>query len=250
MYKVNLDIYSGPLALLYYLIIKNEIDIENVSISAIADQFVAFIKTDLEGKMDDISSFLLMAAKLMHIKSLHLLPQKNEDEIEALSQMEEEISRQMNEYILFKELSLHFESCLEDYQHTYERAKDESAFEKNLELRIEAIEPSVLRDIFIQLMEKAQKEKFKTHLIQRDIISIDDCMKNINEKLSHQETLWFKDLFSSLHHKQQAINFFLAILELSKENRIQLFQKEKKEDILIQKKTGVFYEYRSIESAN
>lgn len=236
MYKVNLDIYSGPLDLLFFLIEKNEIDIDSIELSVIADQFISYIQENMSKKMENISSFLVMASKLMHMKSLKLLPRKSAEEEEELAKLEEELHGQMNQYILFKELSTHFSEYIEPYNLVYERTPSEMWLEKKIEIHFEEINPQQLHNILVALLQK--KEKNRTpyiHTIKREIITVDDCMNHIKEQLIQTEEISFRSLVEQYFYKEEIINFFLATLELSKEKIIELAQESICHDIIIKK---------------
>jgi len=235
MYKVELDIYSGPLDLLYFLIEKNEISVDSIEIAKIADQFIDYIKKNVSGKMDNISSFLVMASKLMHMKSLMLLPRKSKEDLEELENLKDELHSQMEQYILFKNLSSYFENCKESYNNIFERKRSEDFFKKEIELHINDIDVNILNKVFIQLMNKQEKLKQPyTHKINREIITINECMIKITERLEVSKSFVFNDVIKQYIYKEEVINFFLAILELSKIHIIRLVQGQSEEDIFIE----------------
>lgn len=99
-YSVNINVFQGPFELLYHLIEKKEIDIYDIPISEITDQYLEYLEEMMQFNMNVASEFILMAASLIEIKSQMLLPQKEKEE-----DLRQELVAQLLEYKIFKDLS-------------------------------------------------------------------------------------------------------------------------------------------------
>lgn len=236
-YELKLDNFAGPLDLLCYLIDKNKMDIYEVEISKIADQYIEYIKEQEKMNLEVASEFLVMASTLILIKSKGLLPKENEDEAELT---EEELLNRIIEYKKFKEISKLFKERIEVYSGRVHK------FPEPIELPKQTIEKQyVAEDIikaYTKLVEKQQDkvnenakniEKIALH----DTYSVSDKVKDIFRELIRKPKFVFGKLFSiDEKPKAEVVTAFSGVLELSRRNKINTEQKELFGDIVISKR--------------
>ncbi len=216
-YTVNIPVYEGPLDLLLQLIEHAELDITAVSLAAVTDQYLAYMRALREVRPDEISAFLVIAAKLTQIKSEALLPRPparepgEEDPAEALA-------RQLRIYKRFKEVANLLEERHEKGLRTYLRLAAPPKVEGRLDLS----------DITLQdLIEAAEsafgQERDKQALgtvITAPKVTIREKIVYIAEALTQSNRSSFKTLIESANSRLEVVVTFLAMLELIKRYRI------------------------------
>ncbi len=220
-YRVKLDLFEGPLDLLLFLIRKSELDIYDIPIATITEQYLEYLDLMRSLNVNLAADFLTMAATLVHIKSKTLLPSHADDEDEEDPRME--IVRPLLEYMKMKEAA----TILEDREILNRDVfiRDFVADElKELDDDRE-LAPVSLYDLlkaFKQIME--QRAVAKNVRLPSERISVQDFMDKIMEITRSREKLLFSDLFPSGASKEVFITLFLAVLELVKLGRISVFQ--------------------------
>ncbi len=222
-YRVNLEMFEGPLDLLLYLIKKNDLDVYDIPISFVLEEYMRYLDTLKELDIDLAGDFLLMAAEMAHIKSRLLLP----DEGGQAEETEEEdpradLVRRLLEYQQFKEAS---EKLIERkilgrdvfVQQFHEKPVQETdgPIEGNVFDLIEA---------FSKILKKAPAQSF--HDVAVDRISINDRIYQIVERIKKGVTLTLEELLDGDYSRYTIIISFLALLEMSKLRMIKVFQTE------------------------
>ncbi|WP_053367006.1 segregation/condensation protein A [Bacillus sp. FJAT-27245] len=235
-YNVKLDTFEGPLDLLLHLINTLEIDIYDIPVARITEQYLLYIHTMKELKLDLASEYLVMAATLLAIKSKMLLPKQEEelfdegDETGFEEDPRNELVERLIEYKKFKEAALELKGFEEERSLIYTKApSDLSEYQKEAATQ-RALAPSVsLYDMlaaFQKLMRRKRLQKPLATKITRQEISIEKRMDDILALLSSKaEAVDFYDLFPS-SEKEYIVVTFLAVLELMKRNEILAEQAE------------------------
>ncbi|MGI5998495.1 MAG: segregation and condensation protein A [Lutispora sp.] len=235
--NIKLEVFEGPFELLFHLIEKAKVDIYDIPIADITDQYINYLKMMQSLDIDLASEFLVMAATLLEIKSKMLLPKapKN-DEIED-SDPREELVKKLLEYKAFKELSFVLKEKL---------SINEKALCKDSNLADEIIDSFTLPDkLSIEiLLEKFQmlmkkRESFNNRgfgKIYRDNITVEDKITQILKILSSARVLYFDDLILDCINKLEAILTFLAVLELIKRRKIYVEQSSNFDKIIVRRR--------------
>ena len=230
-YEVKLEIFEGPMDLLLHLIRKNEVDIFDIPIAMITDQYLEYIDMLKALNINVAGDFLVMASTLVHIKSRMLLPDHDEDEDEV--DPREEIAEQLMEYIRLKEVAgelsereilgrdVFHRSVLSDYKNQFE--EKEASLEVNL---------FQLMDAFKQIIEKALPGEPITFHGER--WSAKERMSFIMNQLKENEDFYFKDLFLDDRSLAEFVSTFLALLELIHVGLVRVFQPEPYKDIRLE----------------
>ena len=210
-YKLKLSNFEGPLDLLLHLIKLDEVDIYDIPISTITDQYVEYLEMMKEFDLEIASEFLVMAATLMEIKSRMLLPtQPSEEEEEEDPRFE--LIEQILEYKKYKELAGHLEEKGETESQFYQRNFKE-------EVDIETGEPLIevtlfeLLQAFKHVLEYATDEPFREITLEE--VSIEEKMNEIRARLKDKTNLLLDEVFEgAVKTKVALISTFLALLEL------------------------------------
>ncbi len=240
---VKLEVFEGPLDLLLHLIDKNKLNIYDIPIALVTDQYLAYIKQLEENNMDVMSEFVEMAATLINIKSKMLLPAKEEEAEEV--DPREELMEKLIEYKKFK----YIKDKLKVRQIDAEKVIfKESSIPDEVLCYVEDIDPTqLLQDIdfskIYNIFKSVMRKQFnKVDQIRSEFGEIVREVFTVNEKIDYivaltkdYETISFRDVLESGHSRVELIVTFLAILELIKIGTIDIIQRELFDDIVIKK---------------
>ncbi|MFC1854951.1 segregation and condensation protein A [Thermodesulfobacteriota bacterium] len=225
-YNVKLNMFEGPLDLLLHLIKKNRVDINDIPMSVITEQYLEYIKLMKELNLDLVGEYLLMAATLTHIKSRLLLP-KDEPEDDLSDDSEDpraELVRKLLDYQRYKEASSYFVECDMLERDTFSRGHSEV---KELSKQIES---SAKLDVSLfQLIEALKpiiaraKDKI-VHEITIEKISLKDRINDIVARLEEEEMFLFTSLFEEMDGRYNIVITFLALLEIIKGSMAKIVQ--------------------------
>jgi len=219
-YEVKLGVFEGPLDLLLYLVQKNELDPRQIQISAITDQYLAYMDQIKEMNLANAGEFLVMAARLMRLKARELLPNDQKDELE---EMEYELDKQkliqhMLEYQKFKEAARVLRNHESRHFGAYGRGRPETADEKS---EAELEEEAGVFDLLSAFRNVVlQKPKLPVHEVEIDDVTIEDRMQEVEIALTERGRSLFEDLFANDTRTISLVVTFMAILELAKLDRI------------------------------
>ena len=228
-YLVDLDVFRGPLDLLLYLVRRSEVDICDIPVAKIAEQFLDYLGILKIIDIERVGDFLVMAATLMEIKSRMLLPQ-DESATDAQADPRVELVRQLLEYKKYKEAALRLESQADERLLRMPRQPVDPIASPNLsEQPLRQVELWDLVSAFGRLMRE-------TMFLQPQQISVDQTpiqvhIDGIMARLEQERRLSLSNLFSPPHSRARLVGLFLALLELIKDRRIIAEQPERFGDI-------------------
>ncbi len=231
----KLESFEGPLDLLLHLIAKNKIDIYDIPIVIITEQFLSYMETMDKADLDKVSSFIVMAAMLLRIKSKMLLP-KEEVQQEEEADPRDELVERLLEYQMFKMLS----SELKDRQLLAEQSfykkknipKEVGDFKEkpDLDKLLENITLGRLKEVFEEVMKRSEEklDPIRSHFgkIEKETISLSERMTELRQQLSIHSKLSFAFLLGQDITKPNIIVTFLAVLELMKLGSIHIEQEK------------------------
>ena len=235
-YNIHLNVYDGPLDLLCDLISRQKIDIKDISISEITSQYVAYIDMLNEMDLEVASEFIIMASKLLEIKSRYLLYKQHHEEHEEDPRLE--LVGQLEEYKKFKEASLNMKDKVHYISDTFFRAKEEVIVDNKIdldEISIDAIRkilPIILKTKVIEGFDKTEELDI---IVKKKVVSSEEKMQDLKVLMSKEDKVSFVKLVE-YYDKDETIATFLAILELIKEKLIVVVQNKFFDDILIIKR--------------
>ncbi len=241
--SVKLEVFEGPLDLLLHLIDKNKVNIYDIPINEITEQYIEYIRNVEYSDLDSMSEFLVLASELISIKSKMLLPKDEEDELDE--DPRHELVERLLEYKMFKYIS----DLLKDKE--FDASKTiykESTIPEEVNDYKEEIDPSeVLGDITLSNIQKVfssllkkQEEKIdpirsKFGEIKQEKISVEDKLKEIIKYASNHKKFLFTDLLSEHISKPELIVVFLGILELTKSGQVVIKQSKLFDDFIIRR---------------
>lgn len=235
-YAIKLDNFEGPLDLLCHLVDKNKMDINQIKISEITDQYIDYINKMQELNLDVTSEFILMASTLLFIKSKSLLPKQVEDEAELT---EEELIHRIIEYKKYKEISKKLKELYQVYSKRFYKVPDK------IELPARKLEQNYSKDLIEQsyknLVEK-NKSKINKNAINIEKIAITETVtvtskvKDIFKELIKKPRFIFSKLCSAKKYTRlETVTAFSGILELTRRNKIRAQQEKNFGDIIVEK---------------
>lgn len=206
--------FEGPLDLLLHLVSKYKVDIYEVPIVEVIEQYLAYIETFQAMKLEVAGEYMLMASQLMLIKSRRLLP-KVVEEIPDEEDLEQDLLGKLEEYSRFKALSQELAQQHDQRAKFYSKPKQELIFE-DLVLQ----EDKTVMDLFLTFSKimTAKREAFKNShtVIERDDYRIEDMMTLIEKRLDKDEVISLSAIFDDCQTMNEVIALFLASLELIK----------------------------------
>jgi segregation and condensation protein A len=237
-YKVKIDAFEGPLDLLLHLINRYEIDIYDIPVAKITEQYMAYVHTMQKLELDIASEYLVMAATLLAIKSEMLLPnpELDEDELEYEEDPREELMKRLIEYRKFKEAAEGLKERELDTNQIFTRPPTDFEQFKNSEAPIINNGDVTIFDMIGALQKLFQRKEWQKPLetrVHRQEIPIQERMEQIMLQIANVKGgVLFHELFPS-QHRSHIVVTFLAILELMKKREITCIQEENFTSILI-----------------
>ncbi len=219
----------GPLDLLLFLIKKNKLDIEEVKLADITDQYLEMIKDIDKLDLEMASDFIVMASELIEIKSRTLLPSVREEEEEEIDS-EELIKMRLKELELMKEMSEKLK-IIENTDTFYKSPEPEAG---KYRVVIKDMQLDDLLDAFTKFMlknVKKESENIETKKIEKERFTVEQKISNIKDALIMHKQIKFSQLLSSSISKDEIVTTFMALLELLKLQTIKVKQSDLFEDI-------------------
>ena len=222
-YRVNLDIFAGPLDLLLYLVRKEEVDIYDIPIARITDQYIGYIEMLKSLDIDLAGDFLVVAATLMHIKSVMLLPKAEPDQLEAddFADPRAELIRQLIEYKRFKDAANLLDAAANEQSERFTRPStivEQLRPDAEPEIDIEQVSIWDLLEAFDSIMKATGSTIDIKHI--KDDTPIDLYQIEILHRLQTEGPLSFERIFEAWANRVLLVGLFLALLELIREGLV------------------------------
>ena len=246
--KVKVADFEGPFDLLLHLIKKNKMNIYNIEIYKVTNQYLEYLNTRKVMDLEITSEFIVVAATLIEIKSKNLLPKvKVDEEEESEEDIEKRLMERLIEYKKIKNVS-------EFFKNKYINAGE--VFSKKPEI-IEEIKPEKidnddifknltlldLYNIYNKILETYREKQNKVNVVQKKIYvdkyKVEDKMEELLKKFNSVEVIEFNNLMKESTCKLETVVTFLALLELIKIRTIQVFQDESFSNILIKRRRDI-----------
>lgn len=238
-YLIKIDNFEGPFDLLCYLIDKNKMDIFNIKLDEVIEQYIEYMQKMEELDLEIASEFLVMAATLIYLKSKKLIPMlEPEEEEEELT--EEELARRILEYKIYKDFSIALKDRWQEFSGRISKQPD------NIKLPKQKIEKTYNKEIiyvtYYNLVKRNDNLKNLNYenvskLAEYEKVTVRSKAREIVKLLMKQPKFIFNKLFTKKQEsKLDVVTSFLSLLELAKLKRITVEQKEQFGDIVIEKK--------------
>ena len=233
----QLEIFEGPLDLLLHLIKKNEVNITDIPIATITEQYLATLELMQTLNLDTAGEFLVMAATLIHIKSRMLLPERDAetDEEEEGGDPREDLMRRLLEYQRFKEAAGELGQRDVLTRDVFVRAT--APTERPVPAAFRELSVFELLTALRRVLERLPKDEF--HEVTLEKITVREKMTLVLERLRVDGQVMFESLFTDAGTRMAVIVTFLAMLELVKMRAIRIFQDRLDGPIIIEAAVGV-----------
>ena len=239
---IKLQVFEGPLDLLLHLIDKNKIDIYDIPIVEITNQYMEYIKAMEKEDMNIMSEFLVMAATLLDIKCRMLLPKEvNEDGEEE--DPRQELVEQLLEYKMYKYMSYELKDRQLDADLIMYRSpdipKEVRGYEEPVDLDKLLGDLTlhklnlIFQDVMKRQVDKVDPIRSKFGKIEKEEVTVDEKLDYVSEYAKTHKQFSFRDLLKKQSSRTQIVVTFLAILQLMKDGTIRIDQKQPFDDIII-----------------
>jgi len=235
-YNVQLQVYEGPLDLLYDMISKQKIDIKDISIIDITKQYINYITALEKMDLEIASEFITMASKLLEIKSRYLLYKQKDDEETEDPRLE--LMEKLEEYKKFKLASQDLKDNITYIDDLYYRKKEEIIIDDTIDL--DNISIDAIKNILPYILKvksndnKAEKDEKLEKIVRGRIVPVEEKIAYIREIIYKDNEVSFTKVIENAD-KNEVIATFLSILELIKSREIVVYQDLLFDDILIKK---------------
>lgn len=235
---IKIQNFEGPFDLLFHLIGESKVNIYDIPINIIADQYMVYLFAMKELDLEIASEFLVMAATLLHIKSKMLLPEKKEEKQEECDPREELVLKLL-EYRKYKEFSQTLRQREMEWSVLYYKLPEAIQFSR-VDETIELSAPELER-FYCELLERNRKKINPNvfgmnQIIQHEKVSLKSKIREILRELINRSFFKFSEMFSlKQKSKTDVVTGFLAILELAKQKKVKLEQRKQFSDIFIRK---------------
>jgi segregation and condensation protein A len=238
-YKVKLESFEGPLDLLLFLIKKEEVDIYDIPIAKVTQQYLDYLEIIQLLDLEAASDFILMAATLMRVKAQMLLPKPDlGEEQQEIMDPRQELVQRLLEYKRFKDVAEDLGEKEERALKQYHRGSfkvEEQGFSEDFQPGAE-VGLFDLVAAFKMIMD--QSKKVTVHRIVEINVRLEECMANVLNALDKKAEITFRELFAPDTDKIVWVVTFIAILELIKRHDIQAVQDEPFAEIMIRRIHG------------
>lgn len=240
-YKIKIENFEGPLDLLCHLIEKNKMDIYDISISEITDQYIQYINSMQEMNLEVTGDFLLMASNLLYMKSKILLPVEKDEDEESEEDLKEELISRIVEYKKIKEITEIMREDNEKFSLFHYKLPEKIVFKK-VNPKLEVQYPSdLLPDVFMKI-STANMNKINyrasdvNRLIESEKVTVRSKIKDILKGIIKNGNVIFNKMFDlKKKSKIEVITAFMAMLELNRASKVSIEQEYNFGDIKLKK---------------
>lgn len=221
-YRIELEAFEGPLDLLLYLLRRDEIDIYDIPVAHVADQFLNYIRAARELDLDIASEYLVMAATLTKMKSKALLPSHRydgEEEVDSGAQLR----RQLILYRTFRMIAEELQRSEETWTEIYTSPGERSRWSSD-SIEIEPGQASLL-DLLKALNSLTEGEaEIPSQRIQRTMLTISECIGTLENRILPGKTISFREIIGPQPARLRIVSYFITILELIRRGWINCHQ--------------------------
>ena len=235
-YNLKLENFEGPLDLLCHLIDKNKMDIYDINLNEITDQYIEYINKMERMNLEVTSEFLVMASTLLYIKSKNLLPNQVEDEKELT---EEELLQRIIEYKKYKEITKVLKEMYQNNGKVFFKLPEQIELPKQ-KLKVE-YKKEKISEIYSEVIEKNasrlnQNAKNIEKIAITEVYTVADKVKTMFRELLHHKKFVFNNLFSNKKcSRPEIVTAFTGLLELSRRSKVLTSQEELFGNIIVEK---------------
>lgn len=222
-FKISLDVFAGPMDLLLYLVKRHEVDITQVPIAKIAEEFVAYLDVLEDLAIEQVGEFVDLASLLLEIKARELVPRPEETE-EAVEPAREELVARLLEYKQYRDAAVLLEDRARDWELRFARVAAEPTGPRSGPAEVTIADVHVWDLVGAMARVLRKQEKRKPRQIVRDDTPIDTHIARIEAELAERGKVAFSELFAAEMPRTRIVGIFLAVLELVRRRRLRVRQ--------------------------
>ena len=216
--EYKLDVFEGPLDLLLYLISKNKLNINDIQLTVLVDQYVEYIRAMNEQDMDVASEFIEMASRLIYLKTVSLLPKHDEAE-----QLKEELTQELMEYEHCRKVAKLLSGMTDEFD-TFIKVPEKIEYDKTY---VNIHEKETILSAYIAAVGRGKRKlppptTVFSKIVARKIVSVSSKIVFVMKNLMRSGNKKMRNLFKGAQSRSELVATFLAVLELCKANRIHL----------------------------
>ncbi|QDK71320.1 segregation/condensation protein A [Lactococcus protaetiae] len=238
--NIKIDNFEGPLDLLLHLVSQYQMDIFQVPLVPVIEQYLNYIRKMQTLELEIAGEYMLMASQLMLIKSRRLLPTISDDFIEDTEQLEYDLLAQIDEYRKYKMLSQSLNNLHTVRSHYYSKSKTEIITDETSLIKDKnAIDLFLAFNKILELQRQQIEDENTT--IEAEKYTIADKILELTKKFTKQKICKFSSLFSKDAKKEELVTTFMALLELIKNQQISFSQEELFGEIILERKGELKY---------
>jgi segregation and condensation protein A len=231
-FRIQLDVFRGPLDLLFYLVRKQELDLREVSIALITEQYLAYLEVLEQLDVNDVADFLELASTLVEMKSEVVLP-RGEERLEQWDDPREQLVQRLLEFKRYKDAASMLDERSRDWQRHYARLASDLP-PREIDLTGQPIQEVELWDL-VGAMSRVLRE---SQAVQPQAIVYDDTpihvyMERIHQQVAASGRMCFSEMFQPGMHKSAIVGIFLAVLELVRHHHVRAEQDDSHGEIWI-----------------
>ena len=247
-YQFKLKDFDGPLDLLLTLIGKAQIDIRDIFVHEITDQYLEVVRTAPDLNMEEASDFLVMAATLLEIKSRSMLPKPPAPE-EGEEDPEAELIRRLEEYKRYRESVESLRDFEEAAKNVFTKLPEEYPLPPQ-EIELTGLTLEGLTEAFLRIwsrkpaQETEEENHYRARDIHRDQHTVQECMLSLMQTLRKKKQMRFEEAFSEAPSREEVTTYFLAVLELLKLGQMHAEQTGVYGEIMLIRGRAPFVEFR------
>lgn len=235
-YNFKLDDFYGPLDLLLHLIKEAKMDILNIDIAVLTDQYMAMIEKEDSKDLVKLSDYLVMASELAYLKSKSLLPTMEKEEEEEYQEAKEDLVNRLLEYQKYKEVTGTLKILSLKRQEVFSKIPSNlSEFKKSKPEFDNEVTLEDLLKAFERFLKRKQEERPIATKVTKKEISLEERTRSIKNKLKEKHKLEFFELFDDIS-KPYVVVTFLSILEMAKKEEILITQENNFDNIYVEER--------------
>lgn len=214
----KLEVFEGPLDLLLNLLAKNKLNIYDINLSLLCEQYIEHIEAMRQNDMDIASEFLEMAARLVYLKTVSLLPKHEEAE-----QLKEELAGELLEYEVCRQIAAKFGTMTEGFNY-FVRNPEEIEVEKRYQL---VHGSNLLLDAYLSAVGRGMRKQpppttVFTKIVAKKVVAVSTKIVHVMRRLWNGNKVRLSNIFKEAHDRSELVATFLAVLELCKANRVKI----------------------------
>lgn len=236
MYRVELEQFEGPMDLLLFFIKRDEIDIYDIPIARIADEYLAYVRVMEEIDLDGVGDFIYMAALLINIKARMLLPSQEADEEGESVDPRRELVERLLEYVRFKEAADQLSTRQEQRREHFVRgdaSEDRDRVEESHEVEVDASVFELVEALGRVLEADEEDEEEPVHEVEPIEYTIEEQQRYVIQRLRRESQVSFRSLIRG-ESRGFVIATFLALLELARQQHLRLHVADRASDFSVE----------------